>query len=339
MARNDIAEEYFNIRASTRAFQNPYEAGGVGVGGLTQSVRRNRQQIGASYLSTPTDTHPGPHARAGNIGRAGGRVGGSGYISAPQGPAPLVRELETPSGGGRSGPTGFTQGAKPDFGFVAPEKEPRHGRLIERMFSAKELAAVGAVALSAKERRDARKAEAREAELAKRPEYGPKGPEAGPFAPKDGWDTPDPVLHGPPMPGGLPSAGGTTDNRPQHGPPIPTGGSGQAFGSTLALPPGRRTRLAVRSESVPSPDSSLSDVKPYSGPEGSVRPTGGIPVGKATHPTLPMDIGPARPVKDEGPAPEPEYTPFVPPRSQGQFSAWPEWAKKERPYQQAAFKF
>jgi hypothetical protein len=337
MAKNDIAEEYFNIRASTRAFQNPYEAGGVGVGGLTQSVRRNRQQMGASYLTTPTDTHPGPHARSSHIGRAGGRGGGSGYISASEGPAPLIRELPTPSGGGRIGPTAYTQGAKPDYGFTDPITEPRPGSLIDRMFTAKDMAALGGVVGTAKERRADKKEAARQDALNARPEYGPAGPQHGPFEPKKGWDAPEPVLHGPPI-GALPAS--TVDNRPVAGPPIPVGGGGQAFGATSALPPGRRTRLAVRGASIPTPDSSLADVKPYSGPEGSVRPTGGIPAPKASHPTLPMDLPPAIPLKeDDGPAPEPEYTPFVPPRSQGQFSAWPEWAKKERPFQQAAFKF
>ena len=52
----NAAQDYFDLRQSSRAYQDPYAAGGIGVGGLTQSARYNRQQVGSSFLSAPSGT-------------------------------------------------------------------------------------------------------------------------------------------------------------------------------------------------------------------------------------------------------------------------------------------
>jgi len=104
------AEEYFNLRQSTRAYQNPYESGGIGVGGLTASARYNRQQVGSSFLSAPSGTNTWA-ARGGS-----GGVGG-GYVSVPStGPTPVTRDIERGQATGPAKPEAYVTGAAGNFG-------------------------------------------------------------------------------------------------------------------------------------------------------------------------------------------------------------------------------
>ena len=150
------AEEYFNLRQSTRAYQNPYEAGGVGVGGLTASARYNRQQVGSSFLSAPSGTNTWS-------GRSGAG-GGGGYVSMPSvGPTPVSRDIERAKKQGPSGPEAFVTGSAGNFGQqnIAPF-DPQWNTT---RAAAVPLAAAGtAIAGRMKKRKDRKERESIEAE-------------------------------------------------------------------------------------------------------------------------------------------------------------------------------
>jgi len=104
------AEEYFNLRQSTRAYQNPYEAGGVGVGGLTASARYNRQQVGSSFLSAPSGVSTWNKGTG-----SGGGTGG--YVQMPStGPTPVTRDIERGQATGPAKPEAYVTGAAGNFG-------------------------------------------------------------------------------------------------------------------------------------------------------------------------------------------------------------------------------
>jgi hypothetical protein len=104
------AEEYFNLRQSTRAYQNPYESGGIGVGGLTASARYNRQQVGSSFLSAPSGISTWNKGTS-----TGGGTGG--YVQMPStGPTPVTRDIERGQATGPAKPEAYVTGAAGNFG-------------------------------------------------------------------------------------------------------------------------------------------------------------------------------------------------------------------------------
>lgn len=108
------ADRYFKNRQATRAYQkdpaNPLEAGGPAVGGLTESTRYNRQQVGASYLSAPTGTGSWTSA-PGSRG-----MGRGGYVSMPtDGPTPTGGAPDRPQRMGPAGPSVMAQGVAGRF--------------------------------------------------------------------------------------------------------------------------------------------------------------------------------------------------------------------------------
>jgi len=103
-------DKYFDLRQSTRAYHNPYEAGGVGVGGLTESARYNRQQVGSSYLSAPTGVNTWskrPSSRS---------MGRSGMADMPtDGPTPRGGPPDRPQKMGPAGPSAMAGGVAGRF--------------------------------------------------------------------------------------------------------------------------------------------------------------------------------------------------------------------------------
>lgn len=103
-------DKYFDLRQSTRAYQNPYEAGGIGVGGLTQSARYNRQQVGSSFLSAPTGVNTwskSPGSRS---------MGRGGMADMPtDGPTPLGGPPDRPQRMGPAGPSATAAGVAGRF--------------------------------------------------------------------------------------------------------------------------------------------------------------------------------------------------------------------------------
>jgi len=109
-----LSDQYFKNRQSTRAYKknpdNPLEAGGPAVGGLTESTRYNRQQVGASYLSAPTGTGSWT-AAPGSRG-----MGRGGYVDMPtDGPTPLGGAPDRPQRMGPAGPSAMAQGVAGRF--------------------------------------------------------------------------------------------------------------------------------------------------------------------------------------------------------------------------------
>ena len=109
-----LSDQYFKNRQSTRAYKknpdNPLEAGGPAVGGLTESTRYNRQQVGASYLSAPTGTGSWT-AAPGSRG-----MGRGGYVDMPtDGPTPLGGAPDRPQKMGPAGPSAMAQGVAGRF--------------------------------------------------------------------------------------------------------------------------------------------------------------------------------------------------------------------------------
>lgn len=103
-------DKYFDLRQSSRAYQNPYEAGGIGVGGLTQSARYNRQQVGSSFLSAPTGVNTwakSPNSRS---------MGRGGMVSMPtDGPTPQGGAPDRPQRMGPAGPSTMASGVAGRF--------------------------------------------------------------------------------------------------------------------------------------------------------------------------------------------------------------------------------
>jgi len=103
-------DKYFDLRQSTRAYQNPYEAGGIGVGGLTESARYNRLQVGASFLSAPTGVNTWskkPSSRS---------MGRRGMADMPtDGPTPLGGPPDRPQKMGPAGPPATAAGVAGRF--------------------------------------------------------------------------------------------------------------------------------------------------------------------------------------------------------------------------------
>lgn len=103
-------DKYFDLRQSSRAYQNPYEAGGIGVGGLTQSARYNRQQVGSSFLSAPTGISTwtkSPNSRS---------MGRGGMVSMPtDGPTPQGGPPDRPQRMGPAGPSTMASGVAGRF--------------------------------------------------------------------------------------------------------------------------------------------------------------------------------------------------------------------------------
>lgn len=119
----DAAQNYFDLRQSTRAYQNPYESGGIGVGGLTQSARYNRQQVGSSFLSAPSGTNT--WSRSSSIGGTDDYDfgGGSSIVS---GKGAAVARQEGPQRTGMAGPEAMTSGRSGEFGTDPLGKKPAY---------------------------------------------------------------------------------------------------------------------------------------------------------------------------------------------------------------------
>lgn len=109
-----LADNYFKNRQATRAYRanpdNPLEAGGPAVGGLTESTRYNRQQVGASYLTAPTGTGSWTQA-PGSRGTSRG-----GMVNMPtEGPTPLGGPPDRPQRMGPAGPSAMAEGVAGRF--------------------------------------------------------------------------------------------------------------------------------------------------------------------------------------------------------------------------------
>jgi hypothetical protein len=134
---SDAAQNYFDLRQSTRAYQNPYESGGIGVGGLTQSARYNRQQVGSSFLSAPSGTNT--WSRSSSIGGTDDYDfgGGSSIVSGKR--APVARQ-EGPQRTGMAGPEATTSGVRGEFGRDPVDKKAyasaEFGNLVRGIFRA-----------------------------------------------------------------------------------------------------------------------------------------------------------------------------------------------------------
>lgn len=102
-------DNYFDLRQSTRAYQNPYEAGGIGVGGLTESARYNRQQVGSSFLSAPSGTSTWSPSGSRTSSRGG-------MVNMPtDGPTPLGSAPDRPQRMGPAGPPALAGGVAGRF--------------------------------------------------------------------------------------------------------------------------------------------------------------------------------------------------------------------------------
>jgi len=102
-------DTYFDLRQSTRAYQNPYEAGGIGVGGLTQSARYNRQQVGSSFLSAPSGTATWSPSGSRTSSRGG-------MVNMPtDGPTPQGGAPDRPQRMGPAGPPALAGGVAGRF--------------------------------------------------------------------------------------------------------------------------------------------------------------------------------------------------------------------------------
>jgi hypothetical protein len=102
-------DNYFDLRQSTRAYQNPYEAGGIGVGGLTESARYNRQQVGSSFLSAPSGTSTWSPSGSRTSSRGG-------MVNMPtDGPTPLGGAPDRPQRMGPAGPPALAGGVAGRF--------------------------------------------------------------------------------------------------------------------------------------------------------------------------------------------------------------------------------
>lgn len=147
-------DKYFDLRQSTRAYQNPYEAGGIGVGGLTQSARYNRQQVGSSFLSAPTGVNTwskGPSSRS---------MGRGGMVDMPtDGPTPLGGAPDRPQRMGPAGPSAMASGVAGRFERPSEntfEVTGRADKVASTLVSALG-AAAGAKLMTSREKREARK--------------------------------------------------------------------------------------------------------------------------------------------------------------------------------------
>lgn len=102
-------DTYFDLRQSTRAYQNPYEAGGIGVGGLTESARYNRQQVGSSFLSAPSGTSTWSPSGSRTSSRGG-------MVNMPtDGPTPQGGAPDRPQRMGPAGPSAMAGGVAGRF--------------------------------------------------------------------------------------------------------------------------------------------------------------------------------------------------------------------------------
>jgi len=146
-------DNYFDLRQSTRAYQNPYEAGGIGVGGLTESARYNRQQVGSSFLSAPSGTSTWSPSGSRTSSRGG-------MVNMPtDGPTPLGGAPDRPQRMGPAGPPALAGGVagrfeRPSESTWAPTGES--GRSLVTALSIPIGGAVGAVR-NARARREEKK--------------------------------------------------------------------------------------------------------------------------------------------------------------------------------------
>lgn len=146
-------DTYFDLRQSTRAYQNPYEAGGIGVGGLTQSARYNRQQVGSSFLSAPSGTATWSPSGSRTSSRGG-------MVNMPtDGPTPLGGAPDRPQRMGPAGPPALAGGVAGRFERPSESTWAPTGESGKSLVTALSIPIGGAVnaARNARERREEKK--------------------------------------------------------------------------------------------------------------------------------------------------------------------------------------